>query len=225
MRTYRTRLILTIVCAALLAAGTLAPSRPAGARAGDADPDVTRPPTDTYLFVELWVEVRGSGTLPTLIVDFPGYQFNPAAGTLRPFFNPVPALHPSMWGFTGAGNSRSGAAGAGMASSLLVIQNLPYTTTLMLGTGATAGVYEQTRAAPVVLLGATEEGALRATIDGKPVTLLPGDSWSKTVGADLKTAEYDGRYDVISTVTNYGWQVRELIAGPTDFLWLPLAMR
>ncbi len=225
MRKYRTLPLLLIMCGALIATGALARAKPTAASGPAADPDVPQPPADTYLFVELWVEVRGTGTLPPLIVDFPGYSFNPAAGTLRPAFSPVPALHPSAWGFAGAGTSRSGAAGAGIASNLLMVPTLPFSTTIPIGTGATVGNYEQTRAATVELLGISQEGVLRATIDGAPELLQPGSSWARRVGANLKTAEYDGHYDVISTVTNYGWQVRELVAGPTHFIWLPRAAK
>ncbi len=225
MRKYRTLPLLLIVCGALLATGAPARARPPGTSRAATDPDVAQPPADTYLFVELWVEVRGTGTLPPLIVDYPGYSFNPAAGTLRPGFNKVPPLHPSAWGFAGAGTSRSGAAGAGVASNLLTVPTLPFSTTIAIGTGATVGNYEQTRAATVELQGISAEGVLRATIDGAPELLQPGSSWVKRVSASLKTAEYDGRYEVISSVTNYGWQVRELVAGPTHFIWLPRAAK
>ena len=197
----------------------------AGAPAASAEPSVAQPPTATYLFVELWVEVAGTGNLPAYSVGSPGYQFNPPAGTLRPSAGVIPPLHPSAWGYSGDGLSRSGAAGSGAESLLRVIPSIPYSTTLEIGTGTAGPAYEHTRSALVELRGVSEDGTLDAVIDGQQVSLVPGGRWQKTVAASLKTAEYDGRYELTSSVTNYGWQVRSLVAGPTEFVWVPTAAK
>jgi hypothetical protein len=189
---------------------------------------VERPPDGKYLFVELWVEVSGTGNLPPYIVDFPGYRFDANAGTLEPFFTsqpPLPALSPNSWGALGNGESRSGAAGGGIRSNLGILPTIPYTTSIGIGDG-TAGPYtEHLRTATVVLRGVAADGTLDVVIDGEAQQLAPGAQWQKTVGADLVSTEYNGHYDVISTVTNYGWQDRAKFDGPTQFAWVPLAER
>ncbi|HRC76391.1 MAG TPA: hypothetical protein PLO33_12010 [Kouleothrix sp.] len=218
------RCLLLAAALAGLAAASPALGRPHSHATG-AEPSVAQPPTATYLFVELWVEVHGSGTLPGYVAGSPGYQFNPPAGTLRPSAGSIPPLYPSDWGFAGAGTSRSGAAGSGADSALLVIPTIPYSTTLPIGTGAAGPKYEHTRDGLVELRGVSKDGTLDAVIDGQHVSLVPGAIWQKTVGADLKAGGYNGHYDVTSSVTNYGWQVRSLVSGPTEFVWLPTAAR
>lgn len=214
--------ICTLLLVALLAmCGVVSPAQGAP-RLGAA---VKAPPPGTYLFVELWVEVAGTGTLPGYVLDFPGYRFNPPAGTLQPFFRPLPPLHPSQWGFAGRGDSRSGAAGSGISSNLLIIPTLPFSTTLPIGTGTAGPTYEHTRPIVIELLSIDDEGELVARIDGARESLIPGERWQHQVAADLKNASYDGRYVVTSTVTNYGWQVRSLAKLPTQFVWVPLARR
>ena len=183
----------------------------------------TQPPPGEYLFVETWTEVSGTGKLPRLCIDFPGYTFDPSSGALAPFFaDTLPALRPSAWGFSGSGSSRTGGAGCGAASSLDPIASLSYTTTVSIGTGTTGEYGEQLRWAEVELIAITADGQLTATIDGETVTLDPGQRWSKVVGADLKNDTFDGHYEITSSVTNYGWHDRTRIQGPTHFIWLPL---
>ncbi|MFL5807497.1 MAG: hypothetical protein ACJ8CR_37945 [Roseiflexaceae bacterium] len=183
------------------------------------------PPPGMYLFVELWNELGGSGNLPAIAIDFPGYSFDPVTGRLEPFFAPLPPLLSSDWGFIGDGMSRAGAAGGGISSGLRPLASLPYTTTIQIGTGA-AGVYgEETRMALVVLLAADAAGTLIADIDGERVSLAPGRRWSRTVEADLVTETYNGRYRLTSSVANYGWHARALINGPMRFAWLPVVLR
>jgi hypothetical protein len=207
----RSLLAWSLVCAALVA--------PAGATARQAQP--AGPPA-AYLFVEIWTEVSGTGTLPQLCIDFPGYQFEPSSGRMARFFEPLPALRPSDLGFLGEGQSRTGAAGCGASSQLAPIASLPYTTTIALGTGATSGVHEETRTATVVLRSVDQSGALSATIDGADVTLPPGARWQHAAGADLASAPFNGHYLVTASVANYGWNDRARIEGITQSIWLPL---
>jgi len=214
----RSLLAWLIVCAALAA--------PAGAAARRAQPrSPAASPPGAYLFVEVWTAVGGTGKLPTLCIDFPGYQFDPSSGHMARFFGEIPPLLPSQLGFEGRGESRAGAAGCGAASALTPIASLPYTTTVAIGTGAISGVAAQTRAGEVVLLAIDSAGSLNATIDGASVTLPPGGRWEHVAGADLQSPPYDGHYVVTSSVTNYGWNDRAQIEGPTQFIWLPLVIR
>jgi hypothetical protein len=140
---------------------------------------------------------------------------------MEPFFNSLPPLMPSDWGFAGHGYSRTRAAGCGIASGLTAITSLPSTTTISIGTGGTVQYGEQQRAATVELHAIDANGTLSATIDGESVLLAAGQSWRKIVGADLKNDDYDGHYEITSSVTNYGWNNRSEIDGPTHFAWLP----
>lgn len=204
-----------ILLLALAAAGGIA----LGADSGP----VAKPPPGQYLFVESWTAVSGTGKLPQLCIDFPGYSFDTSSGMLAPFSgSALPPLLPSAWGFAGSGESRSGAAGCGAASDLRPIASLPYSTTVGVGTGTTSDYGEQLRSAPVELLAITADGQLTARIDGETVMLAPGQSWRKVVGADLKNDAFDGHYEITSSVTNYGWHDRASIHGPTQFNWLPM---
>src|SRR3569832_154687 len=120
-------LVWSLICATLLA--------PAGAAARHAQP---ASPASAYLFVEIWTEVSGTGTLPALCIDFPGYQFEPNSGRMARFFEPLPKLLLSDLGFLRLGQCRTGAAGGGASSQLAPIASLPYTTTIALGTGSTS---------------------------------------------------------------------------------------
>ena len=71
----------------------------------------------------------------------------------------------------------------------------------------------------------TLKGVSLTVNDGELVTLAPGERWSKVVGADLKRGPFDGRYEITSSVTNYGWHARARIDGPTQFAWLPMVGR
>jgi hypothetical protein len=212
-------LALVILLAALLGA------LPAAGSSSLAGHSAAAPaPDGTYLFVELWYLADGSGTLPRLCVDFPGYHFDIASGRLEPFFGELPPLHQSDLGFAGRGHQRTGAAGCGVGSGLTAIASLPYTTTLSIGTGTTTDYGEATRAAPVVLEAVDATGTLTTTIDGEAVTLAPGARWSKLVEADMANEHFNGHYMLTSSVTNYGWQSRALIARPQS-IWLPLVIR
>ena len=177
---------------------------------------VSQPPEGRYLFVELWVRVEGTGSLPRLMIDFPGYRFVPPTGARRPF-GPGPGLSLTAtdWGFVGQGTSRGGDAGGGAASSLKPIPRLPYTTTLGLFAGALSGSQETMRELPVILEAAAADGRLRVSIDGQRLVLGPGESWSRSVEASVMTPRYRGRYRVTSSLTNHGWHDRAQIARDT----------
>lgn len=212
---------------------TLAVSAPGHARqlhtpapATTASPPVTQAPTGQYLFVEFWVAITGTGQLPMLCIDFPGYHFDAAQGRLTPFADTeLPQLAASDWGLAGNGTSRAGAAGCGAASGLEPVNSLPYTTTLHIATGEPDNYGVDLRAAPVALQAISAGGTLTTTIDGTEVILAAGEDWSHTVTVDLETAEFTGQYQVTSSVTNYGWQSRTNIQRAEQFVWLPLLVR
>lgn len=179
-------------------------------------------PQDRYLFVEAWSETNGAGSLPSLVVDFPSYHFDPSTGKLRPYFSgtSLPNLANNAVGFAGAGQSRRGAAGGGVASNLDVIDSLPYTTSIRIGTTQPGKPMEQWRSAALELLSVDGSGTLSARIDGQSVTLPAGASWTRVVTSTTNTSGFSGVYTMTSRLTNYGWQDRALIAYPTT-IWMP----
>jgi len=212
---------------------TLAVSAPSQARqtytpesAATANPPITQPPAGQYLFVEFWVAIAGTGQLPMLCIDFPGYHFDAAQGRLAPFADAeLPQLAASDWGLAGNGTSRAGAAGCGAASGLEPVNSLPYTTTLHIATGEPDDFGVDLRTARVALQAISAGGTLTTTIDGTEVILATGEDWSRTVTVDLATDAFTGQYQVTSSVTNYGWQSRTNIQRAEQVVWLPLLVR
>lgn len=190
-------------------------------------PSVTQPPMGKYLFVELWTHVDGSGKLPALAVDFPEYEFDPTTGDLTPLPPNEQGwrLSSNDWGFNGRGTSRSGAAGAGAASSLYAIHSLPFTTTLFVGAETPDGPYERLRDVTVVLRSITPGGTLTLEIDGVRELLSPGQSWSRIMTQRVSNSTFDGQYRITSSITNYGWNDRSRIQGLGHDIWLPLMQR
>ena len=170
---------------------------------------LARPPGDRFLFVEVWVHVEGTGHLPGLMIDFPGYRFDRQARALKPFGPAtLPALAPGDWGYLGKGSSRGGAAGGGAASELEPIGELPYSTTIGIFTGRANRYLEELRQAEVILESVDAEGRLAASIDGERVILALGQSWERVVEADVAMEGGQGHYRVTSSVTNHGWLQR-----------------
>lgn len=175
---------------------------------------ISQPPDGKYLFVELWVNIDGSGNVPMTRIDFPGYTFNPDTGALKPFHSqPEPLLAADDWGLIGSGRSRHGDAGGGTSSQLIPFSTVPYTATIPLSTGTFAQYAEEMRDGFVELHTISNEGLLLAIIDGEQVALAPGESWVKEVTVSIATENFNGRYTIISAVTNYGWLDRTQITG------------
>ena len=82
---------------------------------------------------------------------------------------------------------------------------LPFSTNVTLATGQASDSGETTRKAVVKLLGASSDGKVEAVIDGERVVLAPGARWQRKLLVELTTVSHNGRYDLTSTVTNYGW--------------------
>jgi hypothetical protein len=168
------------------------------------------------LFIEYWNHVTGTGTLPELAIDFPGYRFDPTTGTLSSF-NPSQSitLATTAKGFLGQGTSRSEAAGTGAYSSLTVIDQLPYSTEVGVFTGAVdlqaAPNMEETKAVTLKVLSVAEDGTVSVELDGQVITLAPEQIWTRTVETDFRKGQYNGHLILTSTLTNYGWQDRAKI--------------
>lgn len=176
--------------------------------------DVTSPADGKYLFVELWLNIDGEGNVPMARIDFPGYTFDPDTGILKQFRTREELLlSADDWGLIGNGQSRHGDAGGGISSQLTPLIGFPYTTSIPIFTGTVAQYTEEMRDGVVTLSTVSEEGLLSAIIDGEQVVLAPGESWVKEVAADIVTENFNGRYIIISTVTNYGWLDRTQITG------------
>jgi hypothetical protein len=169
-----------------------------------------------YLFVQYWNQVSGTGTLPALAIDFPDYRFDPDTGSLSSF-NPSQAitLPQGAWGFLGNGTSRSGDAGTGAVSSLDAIDQIPYSTNVAMFTGSfnpqAAPNMEETKAVAVKILTVAADGDISIELNGQIITLEPGQSWTRTVEADVNEGRYNGHLTLTSTLTNYGWQERAKI--------------
>lgn len=211
--------LLCLVLSGLLGLSACAPARPTTSPTRTPPPPlegVLQPPAGKYLFVEVWVTVDGTGHLPQLMIDFPSYRLDRENGALGYYIGGASLeLGPGDWGLAGRGSSRGGDAGGGAASQLEHIQGLPYNTTVRIFTGQASGMgMEKMRSAAVVVEAVDGEGRLMATIDGETVLLLPGEAWSRTVEADVRTPEGQGHYRITSWVTNYGWLERSLLGQP-----------
>jgi len=182
-------------------------------------------PEGQYLFVELWVQVDGTGTLPALCVDFPQYEFNSRSGTLTPFFGELPPLAAGDIGFVGDGTSRRNAASCGASSSLQAVTGLPYATSIGVFTGTVSGYHEALIQVPATLDTVAADGTLTATIGGVQVVLAPGQVWAQVGTGDLVSGPYTGSYHVRSSLTNYGWRNRALIERPIRSVWWPVGMK
>ena len=189
---------------------TVATGVPAPPTATPAPPitAISRAPEGKYLFVEIWNDAVGSGNLPRQIIEFPTYAFDAAKGSLSPTQfsrGRLSALHQGDWGLLGTGSHRSGAAGSGSGSGLERLTALPFSTNIMLATGQASDSGETTRKAIVKLVGASSDGKVEAEIDGERVVLAPGARWQRKFSVELITVSHNGRYELTSTVTNYGW--------------------
>lgn len=169
---------------------------------------ITKSLDGKYLFIEIWYDAVGSGNLPRQMIEFPTYAFDSAKGILSPtqFSRGRPvALHQGDWGVLGTGSRRSGSAGSGSGSGLERLTALPFSTNVALATGQATDSGEATRKAVVKLQGASSDGKVEAVIDGERVVLAPGARWQRRFSVELTTVSHIGRYDLTSTVTNYGW--------------------
>lgn len=176
---------------------------------------IAAPPPGYYLFIELRIDVGGTGRLPQMMIDFPTYDFDPSSGTLKPVYLRAGfALAPEEWGFFGCDRTRSGAAGGGEASGVTVIERLPVTGTIGILTGGGLDGLGTWRMAPMDLVAVADDGSAELNIDGARVVLAPGGYWEHYATAPVSTTQFNGTYQVTQRVINYGWHDRRSIVPP-----------
>jgi len=170
------------------------------------------PPSDKYLFIEIWIEFDGTGTLPMKFIDFPGYEYDPVAGTLKSYGRGLQiSLKPEEWGFIGLGEKRSGAAGGGTVSQLSPIDRLPFTVSAPIFNGKMGEYAEEIEYIPVTLSSVSIDGEAQIDIDGRQVVLPKGETWEKRQDTAVNTERFNGSLHVVFSIINYGWNSRNLI--------------
>ncbi|MBI3537354.1 MAG: hypothetical protein HY070_07355 [Chloroflexi bacterium] len=162
-------------------------------------------PTEKYLFVQYARTVEGSGRLPALAVDFPGYQFDANTGTLTlaAFPAPLVRLGATQIGLFGLAINRVGAAGTGGSSTLTPIEQLPYATSVPLFKefANNAEVYENIA---LMLKALSADGSLQIEIAGESATLKSGGAWTRVIEKDATNPRGAAKISVTHTLTNYG---------------------
>jgi hypothetical protein len=170
------------------------------------------PPNDMYLFMEIWIVFDGTGTLPMKFVDFPGYEYNPATGTLRSYGRGKQiSLNSEDWGFIGLGEKRAAATGGGTASQLSTIDQIPFTVSAPIFAGKLGEYAEEINYIPITLLAVSMDGEVVIDIDGHEVVLPKGEKWEQMQDMAVNTERFNGHLRVTSSVINYGWNPRSLI--------------
>lgn len=170
------------------------------------------PPNDMYLFMEIWIEFDGTGTLPMKFVDFPAYEYDSNTGALKSFGRGAQiSLKPEEWGFIGLGEKRTAATGGGTASQLNTIGQLPYTVSAPIFAGKMGEYAEEIQYIPVTLLAVSMDGEVVIDIDGQEVALAKGEKWEQIQEMAVNTERFNGDLRVTSSVINYGWNPRNLI--------------
>lgn len=170
------------------------------------------PPNDTYLFMEIWIEFDGTGTLPMKFVDFPGYEYDPNTGGLKSYGRGGQiSLSSKDWGFIGLGERRTASTGGGTTSQLNTIDQIPFTVSAPTFAGKLGEYAEEINYIPVTLLGVSMDGEVVIDIDGQEVVLAKGEKWEQIQQMAVNTEKFNGDLRVTSSVINYGWNPRNLI--------------
>jgi len=174
------------------------------------------PASGKYLFIQYWNNATGTGTLPGLAIDFPDYRFDSETGALSSFNPNQPiSLASTALGFIGRGASLSGAAGTGAVSSLHMIDQLPYSIEVGMFTGSIdlqAGPnMEETKLVELKVLSVAEDGTISIRLGDQTIMLASGQSWTKTLIANVNQGKYKGGLTMTTTLTNFGWQDRAKI--------------
>jgi len=174
-------------------------------------PERVHPLLGTFLFIEYVTVVEGTGTLPELRLDFPRYIFNPNTQLLRPLQIPFPGLEKNDVGYLGIARQRKGSAGAGAASTIEIIAQLPFTFQAALFAGKFEQESEKYEPLNIVIHGFDSNGQLLASIANENVLLRSGQSWNKTVEAEMSSGVYAGHVVVEHKLINHGELPRENI--------------
>jgi hypothetical protein len=170
------------------------------------------PPNDMYLFMEIWIEFDGTGTLPMKFVDFQGYEYDSNTGTLKSFGRGAQiSLKPEEWGFIGLGEKRTAATGGGTTSQLSTIDQIPFTVSAPIFAGKMGEYAEEIQYIPLTLLAVSMDGEVVIDIDGQEVVLPKGEKWEQIQEMTVNSERFNGDLRVTSSVVNYGWNPRNLI--------------
>ena len=170
------------------------------------------PPNDMYLFMEIWIEFDGTGTLPMKFVDFPGYEYDPVTGELKSYGRGGQiSLNSKDWGFIGLGERRTASTGGGTTSQLNTIGQIPFTVSAPIFAGKMGEYAEEIQYIPVTLLAVSMDGKVVIDIDGQEVVLPKGEKWEQIQEMAVNTERFNGDLRVTSSVINYGWNLRNLI--------------
>ena len=168
---------------------------------------ISRPLEGKFFFVELWVRIEGSGTLPSMRIDKPSYFFDRVSDQLN--INSEKKYLPwksTNWGLVGQGESLHGTIGGGASSNLTIVQQFPAKFEIPISTGK---VNERNNVElipiPVVFLGISVNGILSFEIHEKTIFLKPNETWSQVEEIIIFSDKYDGKIQVKSSITNYGW--------------------
>jgi hypothetical protein len=170
------------------------------------------PPDDMYLFMEIWIEFDGTGTLPMKFVDFPGYEYDRVTGELKSYGRGGQiSLSSKDWGFIGVGERRAASTGGGTTSQLSTIDQIPFTVSAPIFAGKMGEYAEEIQYIPVTLLAVSMDGEVVIDIDGQEVVLPKGEKWEQVQETAVNSERFDGNLRVTSSVVNYGWNPRNLI--------------
>jgi hypothetical protein len=180
---------------------------------------VSQAPEGKFLFVESWVTWDGTGHIPGGFIDGPGYYFDHTLKELKTDYIRNNPPSNSFLGILGQGTSRQGSAGGGVGSGLTAMPTLPYTTTIEAATGQLIHISSNHRyfsfpeivTLPVDMLAVSAEGTLEVSVAGETRILGEGKCWSQEVDIVLRNNEFDGIFQITSTLCNYGWLDRSMI--------------
>lgn len=175
---------------------------------------ITQRPEDKFLFVEVWLNVDGTGTVPGgALIDRPGYYFN--SETLELSYkrnNQEEILSSSDFGFIGQGRSLNGTSGGGISSQIITIKDFPLSIDMVIATG---NINEQGTSeyitTPILFLSALTDGTLIIEVDSQTINLYPNQPLVFTKEISFSSEKYNGKVITTSSINNYGWLILELI--------------
>jgi hypothetical protein len=174
---------------------------------------ISKRPEGKFLFIEIWLSINGLGKVPSALIDRPSYSFNNQSKELIYRHNSIEELLDlSTLGFIGQGRSLHGTAGTGSASGLTIIQSFPMALDITIATGEISNrdtpEYILT---PVLFSSVLSDGTILIEIQENLLALKPNESWSLAKEIIFSSEKYNGRLNITSSMTNYGWLATELI--------------
>lgn len=171
-----------------------------------------------YLFVCYWIHTEGTGNLPVIFIDFPTFSFDAETGNLKLHSRFAKDLTKYQLGFFGMGQSRSGAAGSGIASRLIPINYLPFTTVVFrfIDFEDEEEIYERII---FTIKQISMDGTIEVEIADMCLSLRAGEKWEHVVEKDVETSLGIGHIKVSHSLTNYGWLDRNKIVALTSYVF------